>query len=73
MFHLSLCGNKLKKAEQKKDILRIFYENRVDYKTFQKDPQLILNDSNLLIKIDDAIYTYQLGMCILTCRLAFGR
>jgi hypothetical protein len=38
-----------------------------------KDPQALLNDTNLVIKIDDAIYTWQLGIAILTCRLAYGK
>ena len=28
-FHLSLCGNLLKKKESKEEILKAFYENRL--------------------------------------------
>jgi hypothetical protein len=31
-----------------------------------------MTDSNLVIKIDDSIYTWQLGVAILTCRFAYG-
>ena len=45
----------------------------MDYKKFIKDPNGILSDSNLVVKIDDSIYTWQLGLAILTCRFAYGQ
>ena len=53
--------------------MKIFYENRVEYTAFIKDPLAYINDSNLVMKIDDSIYTYQLGISILTCRFAYGK
>ena len=45
----------------------------MEYSQFIKDPPGYLNDSNLVVKIDDSIYTWQLGVAILTCRFAYGR
>lgn len=73
MFHLSQCGNLLKKKETMEDILKTFYDHRVEYSQFIKDPPGYINDSNLVVKIDDSLYTWQLGITILTCRLAYGR
>lgn len=74
LFHLSLCSSLLKSKEKqtKEQILKTFYEHRVQYKDFIKDPSAFINDNNLVVKIDDSIYTWQLGIAILTCRFAYG-
>lgn len=54
-------------------MLKTFYDNRVEYSQFIKDPPGYINDSNLVVKIDDSFYTWQLGITILTCRFAYGR
>ena len=51
----------------------MFYENRVEYSSFIKDPPTYINDSNLVMKLDESIYTFQLGITILTCRYAYGK
>ncbi len=53
--------------------MKTFYDHRVEYNQFIRDPTSIINDGNLVVKIDDSIYTWQLGITILTCRFAFGR
>lgn len=53
--------------------MKAFYENRVEYSAFIKDPPTYLNDGNLVVKIDDSIYTWQLGLTIITCRYAYGK
>jgi len=37
-----------------------------------KDPLTIINDDNLIVRIDNSLYTWQLGVAILVCKYAFG-
>ena len=32
-----------------------------------------MDNSNLVMKLDESIYTWQLGITILTCRYAYGK
>lgn len=57
----------------KEELERIFYANKVEYRDFIKDPLGIINDTNLLVRIDNSIYTWQLGAAILACKFAFGK
>lgn len=50
----------------------MFYANKVEYKDFIKDPLAFINDANLVVRIDNSIYTWQLGAAVLACRFAFG-
>ena len=38
-----------------------------------KDPLEIINDSKLMVRIDNSLYTWQLGAAILACKFAFGK
>ena len=49
-----------------------FYKNKIEYKDFIKDPLTIINDDNLIVRIDNSLYTWQLGVAILVCKYAFG-
>ena len=51
----------------------MFYANMVEYKDFIKDPLEIINDNKLVVRIDNSIYTWQLGVAILSCKFAFGK
>lgn len=51
----------------------MFYANKIEYKEFIKDPFGILNDTNLVVRIDNSLYTWQLGAAILACKFAFGK
>lgn len=57
----------------KEELEKIFYANKVEYKDFIKDPLGIINDTNLVVRIDNSIYTWQLGAAILACKFAFGK
>jgi len=37
-----------------------------------KDPLGIIEDTNLVVRIDNCIYTWQLGAAIIACKYAFG-
>jgi hypothetical protein len=48
----------LKKKEKRNDILTEFYKKRIPYQEFIKDPPKYLSDSELIMKIDDSLYTW---------------
>jgi hypothetical protein len=50
----------------------MFYSNKVEYKEFIKDPLGIINNSNLVVRIDNSLYTWQLGAAVLASKFAFG-
>lgn len=73
---MSVCGHLLAKMTNqagKEELEKIFYANKVEYKDFIKDPLGIINDTNLVVRIDNSIYTWQLGAAILACKFAFGK
>jgi hypothetical protein len=75
LFQLSLCGHlfaKKKDMASKEELERIFYANKIEYKEFIKDPLAVINDANLIVRIDNALYTWQLGAAVLACKFAFG-
>lgn len=75
MFQLSLCGHLLAKKKEttsKEELERIFYANKIEYKDFIKDPLNLINDTNLIVRIDNSLYTWQLGAAVLACKFAFG-
>lgn len=37
-----------------------------------KDPLGLINDTNLIVRIDNSLYTWQLGAAVLACKFAFG-
>lgn len=37
-----------------------------------KDPLSIINDPNLIVRIDNSLYTWQLGAAVLACKFAYG-
>lgn len=51
----------------------MFYANMLQYKDFIKDPLQIINDNKLVVRIDNSLYTWQLGATILACKYAFGK
>ena len=72
---MSLCGHlfaKKKEQTSKEELERIFYANKVEYKDFIKDPLAIISDTNLIVRIDNSLYTWQLGAAVLACKFAFG-
>jgi hypothetical protein len=74
---MSLCRHLLAKRKDKEtskeeELERIFYANKVEYKEFIKDPLSIINDANLILRIDNSLYTWQLGVAVLACKYAFG-
>ena len=76
MFQLSLCGHllaKVRKEAGKEELEKMFYANLIEYKDFIKDPLEIINDSKLVMRIDNSLYTWQLGAAILACKFAFGK
>jgi hypothetical protein len=32
----------------------------------------LINDANLIVRIDNSLYTWQLGATVLACKFAFG-
>ena len=72
---MSLCGDILRKdkSSTSKEILQIFHSKQVKYKDFIKDPLTILANQDLVVKIDESIYTWDLGLAIITSKLAFGK
>lgn len=51
---------------------RIFYANKIEYREFIKNPLTIINDTNLIVRIDNSLYTWQLGAAVLACKFAYG-
>ena len=51
----------------------MFYANMVEYKEFIKDPLEMINDTKLVVRIDNSLYTWQLGATILAIKFAFGK
>ena len=37
-----------------------------------KDPLAILSDTNLIVRIDNSFYSWQLGAAVLACKFAYG-
>lgn len=55
------------------EILQIFYKNQIKYKQFLQDPLAYLSNQDLVVKIDDSIYAWEIGLAIITCKMAFGK
>jgi hypothetical protein len=76
LFQLSLCGHllaKVRKETGKEELEKMFYANKVEYKDFINNPLEIINDNKLVVRIDNSLYTWQLGAAILACKFAFGK
>lgn len=37
-----------------------------------KDPLAILDNANLIVRIDNSFYSWQLGVAVLACKFAYG-
>jgi hypothetical protein len=61
------------KNSTSKEILQIFHSKQLKYKDFLKDPVAYLANQDLVVKIDESIYSWDLGLAIITSRLAFGK
>lgn len=74
-FLMSLCGETLRKEKtsNSKEILQIFHSKQVKYADFIKDPLAILSHPDLVVKIDQSIYAWEIGLPIIISKLAFGK
>lgn len=74
-FLLSLCGDVLRKEKNlsSKDILQHFHKKQLKYQDFLKDPLAMLDNQDLVVKFNQSIYTWDIGIAIITSKLCFGK
>ena len=68
---LSDCLDKIKANPEKLE--EIFYDNILNEEAFYKDPWGVLNNSNLVVKQGEYIYTTKCAIPLLISQLAFGK
>lgn len=71
-IQISLCAHLINGHLTVDEISSIFNENIVDQRKFRENPQAILNDANLMIKINGKIYDSYVGLPQLFSKLAYG-
>eukprot|EP00357_Protocruzia_adherens_P016569 CAMPEP_0115047002 /NCGR_PEP_ID=MMETSP0216-20121206/49063_1 /TAXON_ID=223996 /ORGANISM="Protocruzia adherens, Strain Boccale" /LENGTH=701 /DNA_ID=CAMNT_0002430147 /DNA_START=35 /DNA_END=2140 /DNA_ORIENTATION=- len=71
-IELSICGSSLKNAQD--DVLEQIFESRkIDFDRFDRDPMSVINNPDLVVRIDDELYDYQTALPVIISFLAFGQ
>ena len=52
-------------------IMEMFNSYKIDYEEFSKDPQAVLNDEDVLVSIDDKIYSSKDAVAIIITHVCF--
>eukprot|EP00828_Plagiopyla_frontata_P045844 TRINITY_DN7969_c0_g1_i3.p2 TRINITY_DN7969_c0_g1~~TRINITY_DN7969_c0_g1_i3.p2 ORF type:complete len:251 (-),score=57.12 TRINITY_DN7969_c0_g1_i3:868-1620(-) len=69
-IELSLCGDLIPKLGEDK-LAEIFEKQKVSYELFIQDPQKILQNKNLMVKIGDQVYDWEIAVPFIISLLAF--
>lgn len=72
-IELSLCADLINPDMDKKTINEIFDKHKVVYTKFDNNPHMILNNSNLMIRIGSKIYEPHIGIPQIISMLAFEK
>lgn len=71
-IQISLCANLMKGHLTVDEISSIFNKHIIDQRSFREDPQSVLNDPNLMIKINSKIYDSHMGLPQLFSKVVYG-
>jgi len=70
-IELSLCGDQITSHEE--DLLPLFLKHKVSFEKFVQDPMAIINNPNLMVKIEDKLYDWRLACPLIVSLLAFKK
>lgn len=72
LVDISLCGHLLDSTDES-EILRVFEEHKIPFEEFKSDPKAILQNPNLILKIEDDIFDYATGIQRLISLLVYDQ